>query len=146
MSITAECYGNWLEIDMHTAKRQTQRERQRQREQTEYAFNLHYAKRLLVYHRNAVASYCPISLEGNCPQTMWEKNGNDSIKKKPNCIQWNQSTNDSNVLPGKCVKIPCSLILKKIYLPWAKLMAAINGNELKVDNYTLRIRSVGHSL
>lgn len=30
------------------------------------------------------------------------------------------------------------------FLPGAKLVATINGNELKVDNYTLRIRSVGH--
>lgn len=72
MSITAECYGNWLEIDMHTAHRQKERERERYG-QTEHAFNLHYAKRLLVYHRNAVASYCPIFLGGNCPQTMREK-------------------------------------------------------------------------
>lgn len=33
---------------------------------------------------------------------------------------------------------------KKKFLPGAKLVATINGNELKVDNYTLRIRSVGH--
>lgn len=32
---------------------------------------------------------------------------------------------------------------KKKFLPGAKLVATINGNELKVDNYTLRIRSVG---
>lgn len=71
---------------MHMLKRHRERQKQRDRER-QHAFNLHYAKRLLVYHRNAVASYqLPVTPQGqNCPQTMQAaREGTTQRKKKFN--------------------------------------------------------------